>query len=167
MSWLKRLLLAPVALILIFEEWGWIPLQKAFKWLKALPLWNAMEAKIQSLPPYGALACFFIPGALLFPIKLLGLYLLSHGQVLGATLLLVAAKVVGTALVARMFTLVEPQLMQLWWFAKYYPRWKNWKDNLIEKVRTSWTWRAARWMKKKLWREMKIQYKKFSFWKTN
>ena len=89
------------------------------------------------------------------------------GQVMGATLLLVAAKVVGTALVARMFTLVEPQLMHLWWFAKYYPRWKRWKDLLIEKVRTSWTWRAARWMKKKLWRDVKNQYKKFSFWKTN
>ena len=59
-----------------------------------------------------------------------------------------------------MFTLVEPQLMQLWWFAKYYPRWKQWKDQLIEKVRTSWTWRAARWMKKKLWRDVKNQYKK-------
>lgn len=160
MKWLKRLLLAPVALILVFEEWGWIPLQKAFKWLKNLRCWNFLEEKIQRLPAYAALACLLVPAVLLFPVKLIGLYFLSQGNVFGASALLVIAKIVGTALVARIFTLVKNQLMQLWWFAKYYPRWKGWKDDLINRVRMSWTWRVARWLKNRMWQRAKSQYKK-------
>ena len=33
MRWIRRLLALPVALLLLFEEWGWEPLQRAIAWL--------------------------------------------------------------------------------------------------------------------------------------
>jgi hypothetical protein len=73
--------------------------------------------------------------------------------VLGA-LLVVAAKVVGTALVARLFTLTRPALMQLPWFARLHRRWIRWKEALLRPVRASWAWRwtrVARWRWHRRW----------------
>ena len=36
-------LLAPVLLVLLFEEWGWEPLARAFAALGKLPYWAALE----------------------------------------------------------------------------------------------------------------------------
>ena len=50
-----------LALVLIFEEWGWEPLQRLAARLARLPLWARLEALIVRLPPYAALAVFFVP----------------------------------------------------------------------------------------------------------
>ena len=51
---LRGLLMAPLALLLLFEEWGWEPLARAVARLARLPLWAWIEHKIQALPPWGA-----------------------------------------------------------------------------------------------------------------
>jgi hypothetical protein len=33
--------------------------------------------------------------------------------------------------------------MRIAWFARWYPRWKRWKDNLIAQVKASALWQAA------------------------
>lgn len=151
MSLIKRLLtglfnvtLAPLlALLLIFEEWGWEPLARLFARLARLPLWGRMEAGIARLPPYAALVTFFLPMVLLFPVKLLALYWISQGHaVLGIAVVLVA-KMLGTAALARLFTLTQPALMQLAWFARLYGRWKPWKDALIGHMKASALWRMS------------------------
>ncbi len=146
-GWLRaalRALFTPiVGAILIFEEWGWQPLQRAMARLARLPLWARLEAWIAALPPWAALLTFFTPMALLFPIKLLALYWIGHGHVLLGASLVVAAKLVGTALVARLFALTQPSLMRLAWFARWYPRWVDWKNGVIARVKASWSWRAA------------------------
>jgi hypothetical protein len=45
--------------------------------------------------------------------------------------------------VARLFTLTQPALMQMPWFARLYGRWKPWKDALIARVKGSPMWRAS------------------------
>jgi len=150
MSFLKRLLrrlfnvsVGPVlALVLIFEEWGWEPLQRVMARLARLPLWARMETLIGRLPPYGALLVFCVPALLLFPVKLLALYWIGNGHaVLGLTLV-VAAKLLGTAAVARLFALTHPALMRMPWFASLYGRWKPWKDALIAQLKASVAWHA-------------------------
>jgi hypothetical protein len=64
----------------------------------------------------------------------------------------VAAKLVGTAVVARLFSLTRPALLQLAWFARFYARWTGWKQQLLAQVRASWAWRAGRRAKAR-WRE--------------
>ena len=64
----------------------------------------------------------------------------------------------GTAILARLFQLVEPALMSIPWFAQWYPRWKAWKDNLLFTVRQSAPWRAGRRVKEgtlRWWRSVR------------
>lgn len=150
MSLIKRLLrglfnisVGPIlALVLIFEEWGWEPLQRLIGRLARLPLWARMEALITRLPPYGALLVFLVPTILLFPVKLLALYWIGQGHTLLGLCVVLAAKVMGTAAVARLFALTHPALMRLTWFARLYGRWKPWKDALIAQFKASGPWRA-------------------------
>ena len=85
-----------------------------------------------------------LPSALLLPLKFLALFLIAKGQFLLAGLLFVAAKVVATALVARLFMLTRPALMQIAWFAWAYDTVMPWKEALTEHVRASWPWRVGR-----------------------
>jgi hypothetical protein len=143
-----RWILTPfVALLLLFEEWGWIPLSALVSKLARLPLWARMEGWIKRLPPWAALLVLGIPTLTLFPIKLLALYLFSIGQSALGLALLIAAKIIGTAFVARLFYITQPTLMQWAWFAKWYPRWKAWKDALMDSMRASFIWQAARTLK--------------------
>lgn len=145
----RAVLGAILALVILFEEWGWEPLQRALAWVARLPGLRWIEARIRALPPYAALALFFVPTLLLLPVKLLALWLMGNGQVLAGTLVIIGAKIVGTALVARLFGLTQPALMQLGWFARVYTRWHNWKEALLARVRASWAWRVGRVVKRR------------------
>jgi len=151
MTTLRRLLrtffTALLAVVLLFEEWGWEPLAALLARLARLPLLAWIERKIQALPPWGAVLAFALPALGLLPVKLLALYFIGNGHSMLGLAVLLAAKLVGTAMVARLFTLTQPALMRLPWFARWYPRWKNWKDGLIAQVRSSAAWRAVRRLK--------------------
>lgn len=118
---LRWLALFFVAAVLAYEELQW-RLSAVFALLGRLPLLHQMENGLRRLPPYGALACFALPSLLLFPLKLLALYWLAGGHpVLGVSTIL-AAKVAGTALVARIFQLTRPALLTIAWVAWIYTR---------------------------------------------
>ena len=144
---LRTLLLLPVIVVLLFEEWGWEPLARCFKALAKLPLWSAVERRIENLPPWAALMVFAIPVLALIPIKLLALYLMGNGFLALGVGLVIAAKITGTALAARLFQLTEPALMRLHWFARLYVPWKIWKDRILEQVRNSELWRRIKALK--------------------
>jgi hypothetical protein len=59
-----------VALIIVFEEWGWRPLADLLGRLARWRPWAAIEAVIIRLPPYVALVVFALPTLLLLPLKL-------------------------------------------------------------------------------------------------
>lgn len=144
---LRRLLVAVFALVLLFEEWGWEPLAALLARLAKLPLFAWLERRIRELPPYAAVATFFVPALMLVPVKIAALFLIAHHHGLLGVLVLVGAKLAGTAVLARLFALTQPTLMRLPWFARWYPRWKSWKDRVMEEVRRSFAWRAARRLK--------------------
>lgn len=148
-AFVKGVLLAPVALFLLFEEWGWEPLAACFAALGGLPVWRQLERLILGLPPWAALLAFGVPVLALVPIKLLALYLLAEGHVATGLLLVLAAKLAGTALAARLFQLTQPALMQLPWFARAYIPWKRWKDRMLAQARGSWPWRMLRRLKQR------------------
>jgi len=136
-----------LALMILFEEWGWEPLQRALAWVGRLPVLRQIERGVTRLPPVPALAVLLLPSLLLLPTKLVALWLIAGGHpLLGATAL-VLAKLVGTALVARLFKLTRPALLRMAWFAHLYHRWVPWKDALLAQVRASQVWRVARALK--------------------
>jgi len=137
-----------LALIIVFEEWGWRPLADGIGRLARWQPWARVEASIARLPPYAALAAFVLPTLLLLPLKFVALLLIANGRLLLASGLFVAAKIVATALIARLFALTQPALMQIGWFAWSYDTAMPWKEALTERVRASWAWRLGR-----LWKE--------------
>lgn len=145
---LRTIFFPLIAGVLLFEEWGWARLAAIFARLTQLPLWAWLERQISHLPPVGALLAFGVPMLALLPIKLLALYLFGKGQATLGLVLLLGAKIGGTALMARLFQLTHPALMRLRWFARWYPRWKAWKDGVLDDVRRSAAWRAARRLKR-------------------
>ena len=140
---LRSLLLLPVALFFLFEEWGWEPLASAFAALGRLPVWRRLERLIAGLPPWAALLAFGVPVLALIPIKLLALYLIGEGRIGIGMAMIVAAKLAGTAVAARLFQLTQPALMQLAWFARSYTAFKGWKDRMLRLTRASLPWRAG------------------------
>jgi hypothetical protein len=140
----RGLLLAVAVPVLLFEEWGWDALRKLMQQLARLSLWRQLERGLAALPPWAALAVMLVPMLALLPLKLLALWLFAAGHAVWGVALLLSAKLGGTALVAWLFHLVQPALMQLDWFARWYPRWKRWKDDLLDQVRASRPWRMAR-----------------------
>ena len=151
----RLLLQTLVALIIIFEEWGWRPLAAALAQLARLKPIAWTEARIQRLPPYGALLVFGAPSILILPLKLLAVFLIASGRELEATLLFIGAKVVGTAIVARLFQLTEAQLLRIPWFAWAYGYFMPWKEALTAWVRASWPWRYGRVVKERVRRALK------------
>ena len=135
------------ALIVLFEEWGWKPLSDALAWLARFRIVAKLEGLVARLPPYAALLVFALPTVILFPVKLGAMWLLAQGKVATATATFVAAKIASTALVARLFMLTRPALMQIAWFARAYNWFMPWKDRLFAQIRASWVWRYGRMVK--------------------
>lgn len=147
---LRGVFRALLALLILFEEWGWGPLQRAMAALGRLPPMRQLEAGLRRLPPYAALAVLLLPSLLIIPIKLLALWLITRGQAMLGLALILAAKLVGTAVLAWLFQLIQPALLSLPWFARLYARWTVWKEALLAWVRASAVWRSARAFKRRL-----------------
>lgn len=160
LRFLIRLLQLPLALLVLFYDWGWETLSHVFDWLARRPLWRSLESAIRRLPPWGAMLVFLVPTLLLFPIKLAALWLIAQGQHVVGVLVIVAAKLVGTAIVARLFALTQPALLTLRWFARAYYWFVPWKDLWFEAIRASWPWRVGRVIKRRVRRTVVAAYNK-------
>lgn len=123
--WFRRavrwLLLALLAIVIAYEEIQW-RLSAVFALLGRLPVLHAIENWVRGLPPYGALALFVLPSAILFPLKMLALYWLAGGQKVLGIGTIFAAKVMGTALVARIFQLTREALLTIGWCLWVYEK---------------------------------------------
>jgi hypothetical protein len=165
---LLRILTVPLkwlaALVILFEEWGWEPLQRFMASLARYPAVAALELRVVALPPGPAMLVFLLPSLILLPVNLLAIWLTAQGQALAGSTLIVAAKLLGTTLVARIFTLTQPALMRMAWFARFYHGWKVWEARLLEPVRASWVWRAGRELKRR-WQEWRRQFGWREWWR--
>jgi hypothetical protein len=139
---ITRPLLILLAIVFLIEAWLWRHLEPIVEWIVArLPL-RAFKAKlaaaIRKLPPAATLVVFVVPAVALFPLKLLGLWLLAHKYWLAAGAVLVFAKLVGLAVTAFVFEVTRPQLLQLPWFRWLYEHilmGLDWAHRLVAPVR--------------------------------
>jgi hypothetical protein len=161
---LSVLLQVVAALILIFEEWGWKPLADAMARLARFRPWAMAETWIASLPPYGALLVFALPTTILLPLKLFSVWLLANSYFFAAGALFIGAKIVSTALIARIFMLTQPALMRIGWFARAYNKFTPWKDALFARIRASYTWRYGRMIKTSIAHETKQAWARWKPW---
>ncbi|HSB09215.1 MAG TPA: hypothetical protein VLM38_06860 [Blastocatellia bacterium] len=144
---LKRIVAAPLvllaAIIILFEDWLWDDLARFAAAIGRLPIFRQIETFIAGLPPYAALAFFLVPSTLLIPVKLMALYFVAHGHAMAGLLTVAVAKVAGTALLARLFTLTRPKLLSIAWFAWLYQRFIAFKARIYAAIKATRIYRAA------------------------
>jgi hypothetical protein len=144
----RTVLLGLLIVVIFIEEWGWRPLTALAAALARWPPLAALEAAIRDAPRTVALALFLVPALLLFPVKLVALWLIQEGRTTIGIALILAAKILGTAFVGRLFILVEPQLMTFAWFARCIGWWRATRTRVMATLHRSWVWRAGRAFKR-------------------
>ena len=138
---IARLLLILLAIVFLVEAWLWSHLEPIVEWIVARIPFRAAKAwiadAILKLPPAATLIVFVVPVAALFPINLLGLWLLAHQQWVTGCAVLVLAKLVGLAVTAFVFEMTRPKLLQLAWFRWLYDHvliWLGWAHLLVAPI---------------------------------
>lgn len=148
-----------IALVILFEEWGWEPLQRMLRHIVDLLRLQKVEVWLQTLPPYASLAALAVPSFLLLPAKLAAFALIGKGHIIMGGIVFIAAKLIGTAVIARIFSIVQPSLMQLAWFASIYSAWKRWKDALLAHIRSTSAWQRAKAFKARIAAKLRQWFK--------
>ena len=125
---MTRRLLQPVwvllAIIFLIEAWLWDHLEPVVAWVVArLPLdafkrWLA--ERIDALSPAMTLIVFIVPVIPLFPLKLVGLWLLTHEYWVPAIFTIIFAKFLGVGVAAFIFDVTRPKLLEMQWFETLY-----------------------------------------------
>jgi len=123
-----RRLLQPVwvllAIIFLIEAWLWdhlepivarvvaiIPLARFKQWL---------AERVDALSPATTLIVFAVPIIPLFPLKLIGLWLLAHEYWTSAVFTILFAKLVGVGVTAFVFDVTRDKLLEMHWFERLY-----------------------------------------------
>ena len=121
---LLRPLWAAIALIFLIEAWLWDRLEPIVAWvvdripLRAIKEWFA--DKIDHLSPGATLIVVVVPLLPLFPLKVVGLWLLAHKYFVSAILVIVFAKLLGVGITAFVFDVTREKLLQMRWFKRLY-----------------------------------------------
>ena len=123
---MKKMLLSLLAVILIIEEWLWDLLSALGHFLTRLLKLESVERWLSQTSPRIALLAFMIPVIIVTPINIAAIWLLLHGLLVEGILLEISAKLIGTLLVARVFTLTKSQLMTFGLIAAIYKTISNW-----------------------------------------
>src|SRR6202051_2682030 len=128
MTSMTRRLLQPVwvllAIIFLIEAWLWDHLEPIVAWVVArLPLdafkqWLA--ERVDTLSPAMTLIVFIVPVIPLFPLKLVGLWLLTPDYWISAVFTIIFAKLLGVGVMASVFDVTRPKLLEMAWFEKLY-----------------------------------------------
>ncbi len=156
---IKKIIAAPfvllAAIVILLEDWLWDDLARLAAAIGRLPIFHQIESLIVWLPPYLSLLLFGFPSLLLFPVKFASLYLIANGQPVFGFLIAAAAKIIGTALVARIFNLTKPKLIQINWFAYLYEKITAFKKRIYDAIKATHIYKIAHYRKEKFKRAFK------------
>jgi hypothetical protein len=131
-------------LVFVVEEWLWDTLKVLMGALGRLPVIAQLESWISRLPPAGAAVFFVLPTSLALPVKLTALHMIAHGHILEGGLVILAAKLLATALFARIYVLTQPALMQVRWFVAVRAAVLHWRDWAYGQIAAHPLWQALR-----------------------
>ena len=125
---MMRRLLQPIwvllAIIFLIEAWLWDHLEPivacfvALIPLRAFKQWLA--ERVDTLSPAMTLIVFIVPVIPLFPLKLVGLWLLTHEYWMSAIATIVFAKFLGVGVAAFVFDVTKDKLLEMNWFETLY-----------------------------------------------
>jgi universal stress protein family protein len=75
--------------------------------------------------------------------RLVALYLIAYGQPIIGLMTFIGARIIGTALVARIFALTQRNLLRIGWFTWLYDRFLAFKTHVHEAVKSTGVYKAA------------------------
>jgi hypothetical protein len=113
-----------LAIIFLIEAWLWDHLEPIVaRAVAAIPLrafkhWLA--ERVDTLSPAMTLIVFVVPVVPLFPLKLVGLWLLTHQYWFSAVFTILFAKMLGVGVTAFVFDVTRDKLLQMGWFEWLY-----------------------------------------------
>jgi hypothetical protein len=123
-----RRLLQPIwvllAIIFLIEAWLWDHLEPIVAWvvaaipLRAFKQW--LSDRVDTLSPAMTLIVFIVPVLPMFPLKLVGIWLLTHEHWMSAVFTILFAKFLGVGVTAFIFDVTRPKLLEMSWFEKLY-----------------------------------------------
>jgi hypothetical protein len=113
-----------LAIIFLIEAWLWDHLEPIVAAvvsripLRAFKAWLA--ERVDTLSPAMTLIVFIVPVIPLFPLKLVGLWLLTHEYWISAVLTIIFAKFLGVGVAAFIFDVTRDKLLEMDWFETLY-----------------------------------------------
>src|SRR5213595_1483805 len=125
---MMRRLLQPfwvlLAVIFLIEAWLWDHLEPIVERIVALIPLRAfkqwLSERVDTLSPAMTLIVFIVPVIPLFPLKLVGLWLLANEYWMTAILTFILAKFLGVGVAAFVFDVTRDKLLEMEWFEKLY-----------------------------------------------
>jgi hypothetical protein len=125
---MMRRLLQPIwvllAVIFLIEAWLWDHLEPIVAAVVARVPLRAFKAwladRVDTLSPAMTLIVFIVPVIPLFPLKLVGLWLLANEYWVSAILTIIFAKFLGVGVAAFIFDVTRDKLLEMVWFEKLY-----------------------------------------------
>ena len=113
-----------LAIIFLIEAWLWDHLEpiveKIVAWIPLREFKQWLADRVDSLSPAMTLIVFAVPLIPLFPLKLVGLWLLAHEYWLAAIFTLTFAKFAGVGITAFIFDVTREKLLEMRWFEAVY-----------------------------------------------
>jgi len=125
---MPRRLLQPLwvllAIVFLIEAWLWDHLEPVVAWvvsiipLRTFKQW--LTERVDALSPAMTLIVFIVPIIPLFPLKLIGMWLLVHEHWMSAVFTILFAKLLGVGVTAFVFDVTRPKLLEMGWFERMY-----------------------------------------------
>jgi hypothetical protein len=125
---MMRRLLQPfwvlLAVIFLIEAWLWDHLEpivaRVVAWIPLRTFKQWLADRVDTLSPAMTLIVFIVPVIPLFPLKLIGFWLLTHEYWMSAVFTILFAKFLGVGVAAFVFDVTRPKLLEMAWFQKLY-----------------------------------------------
>jgi len=113
-----------LAIVFLIEAWLWDHLEpivaRLVAWIPLREFKEWLSDRVDALSPAMTLIVFAVPVIPLFPLKLVGLWLLTHEYWLAAIFTITFAKFAGVGITAFIFDVTREKLLEMRWFEKLY-----------------------------------------------
>jgi hypothetical protein len=101
--------------VLVFEEWIWDHASAVLRRIGRLLPFRWIEGWVRRRTPPQALALYVLPVLVVLPLKAVALGVMGHGRVALGFAILFLDKVIGTAVLARLWQMTEPAITDYRW----------------------------------------------------
>ena len=113
-----RVLFFVAACVLAFEEWIWNHTSALLRRVGRLPPFRWIEGWVRRRTPLQALILYVLPVLVVLPLKGFALGVIGHGHVALGFSILFIAKIIGTAVLARLWQMTEPAITTYRWIRR-------------------------------------------------